>query len=175
VGRLLFLAYSTISGSIYAIDQEMSILENSNQIALPMTQQMADPQCTLLYIEDNPANMTLVGQLIARRGDLKFLTAIDGDLGWIMARSYVPAIILMDINLPGKNGYEVLKLLREDTVTRHIPVIALSSNASVRDIEKGFKAGFFRYLTKPYKLDELSEALDAALSSSAKEHQATQN
>src|SRR5580658_8905309 len=99
----------------------MSMLENINQSPLPMTQQVLVPQRTLLYVEDNPANMALVGQLIARRGDLRFLTAIDGDLGWIMARSYVPAIILMDINLPGKNGYEVLKLLREDPLTMHIP------------------------------------------------------
>ncbi|HSY28776.1 MAG TPA: response regulator [Burkholderiaceae bacterium] len=151
------------------------MLENINQSPLPMTQQVLVPQRTLLYVEDNPANMALVGQLIARRGDLRFLTAIDGDLGLLMARSYLPAIILMDINLPGKNGYEVLKLLREDPATRHIPVIALSSNASVRDIEKGFKAGFLHYLTKPYKLDELSDALDAALSSNIKEHQVTRN
>jgi len=153
----------------------MSMLENSKQNPLPITQQVLVHQRTLLYVEDNPANMALVGQLIARRGDLKFLTAIDGDLGWLMARSYVPAIILMDINLPGKNGYEVLKLLREDPATRDIPVIALSSNASAPDVEKGFKAGFFRYLTKPYKLDELSEALDAALSSNTKEYQTTQD
>ena len=76
----------------------------------------------------------------------------------------------MDINLPGKSGYEVLKLLRDDPVTRHIPTIALSSNAYQSDVDKGVKAGFFRYITKPYKLDELTDALDVALDSISKEH-----
>jgi len=118
---------------------------------------------TLLYVEDNLANMALVKQLVARRGDLNFLTAINGDLGLLMARTYKPAIILLDINLPGKSGYEVLKLLRDDPITMHIPTIALSSNAFQRDIDEGLEAGFFRYITKPYKLEDLLEALDHAL------------
>jgi CheY-like chemotaxis protein len=69
----------------------------------------------------------------------------------------------MDINLPGINGFEALKILREDPATAHIPVIAISANAMPRDIERGLKAGFFRYITKPIKLNELMEALDAAL------------
>jgi len=125
--------------------------------------QSAPKQRTLLYVEDNPANVALVAQLIARRGELKFLTAIDGDLGLLLAQTCQPAIILMDICLPGKSGYEVLKLLQEDPATKHIPVVALSSNAYAHDIAKGVAAGFFRYLTKPYKLDELMAALDAAM------------
>lgn len=120
-------------------------------------------QRTLLYVEDNLANVSLVRQLVARRGDLNFLTAIDGDLGLLLARSYIPTIILMDINLPGKSGYEVLKLLRDDPVTMHIPAIALSSNAFQCDIDKGLAAGFLRYITKPYNIDDLMNALDVAL------------
>jgi CheY-like chemotaxis protein len=142
----------------------MSAMEDPNLNPFPPPPQESPRQRTLLYVEDNLANMDLVKQLILRRGELKFLTAIDGDLGMLMARTYVPAVILMDINLPGKSGFEVLKLLREDSLTAHIPVIALSSNAYQRDIEMGLKAGFLRYITKPYKLDELLDALDAALS-----------
>ena len=120
-------------------------------------------QRTLLYVEDNLANVSLVRQLVARRGDLNFLTAIDGDLGLLLARSYLPTIILLDINLPGKNGYEVLKLLRDDPLTMHIPAIALSSNAFQCDIDKGLAAGFLRYITKPYNLDDLMNALDVGL------------
>ena len=69
----------------------------------------------------------------------------------------------MDINLPGISGIEALKILREDPATAHIPVIALSANAMPRDIEKGLEAGFFRYLTKPIKVNEFMEALDVAL------------
>jgi len=91
------------------------------------------------------------------------LSARDGNLGIALARAHLPDVILMDINLPGISGYQVLKILREDPVTAHIPVLAISANAMPRDIEKGLEAGFFRYLTKPIKVNEFMEALDRAL------------
>jgi PAS domain S-box-containing protein len=118
---------------------------------------------TLLYVEDNQANMKLVEQLIARRPDLRLLTAVNGTLGIEVARTDQPTAILMDINLPGISGVEALKVLRADPATAHIPVVALSANAMPRDIEKGLQAGFFRYLTKPIKISEFMHTLDAAL------------
>jgi CheY-like chemotaxis protein len=118
---------------------------------------------TLLYVEDNQANMKLVEQLIARRPDLQLLTAVNGTLGIEIARSAQPTVILMDINLPGISGVEALKVLRMDAATAHIPVVALSANAMPRDIEKGLQAGFFRYLTKPIKISEFMHTLDVAL------------
>ncbi len=129
----------------------------------PVVVQEPSGRRTLLYVEDNPANLALVEQLIARRNDLKLLTAIDGYLGIELARAYQPAVILMDINLPGISGFGALKRLREDPATAHIPVIALSANAVPRDIEKGMEAGFFRYLTKPIKVAEFMAALDVVL------------
>jgi PAS domain S-box-containing protein len=124
---------------------------------------------TLLYVEDNQANMKLVEQLIARRPDLRLLTAVNGTLGIEIARSAQPTVILMDINLPGISGMEALKILRGDPSTAHIPVVALSANAMPRDIEKGLQAGFFRYLTKPIKISEFMHTLDAALEFSRQE------
>ena len=118
---------------------------------------------TLLYVEDNPANLKLVEQLIARRPDMRLLSARDGNLGIQLARSKRPHVILMDINLPGISGIEALNILREDPATAHIPVVALSANAMPRDIKKGLKAGFFRYLTKPIKVNEFMDTLDEAL------------
>ncbi len=118
---------------------------------------------TLLYVEDNQANMKLVEQLIARRPDMRLLTAVNGTLGIEVARTTQPTVILMDINLPGISGVEALKVLRIDPATAHIPVVALSANAMPRDIEKGLQAGFFRYLTKPIKINEFMQTLDAAL------------
>jgi CheY-like chemotaxis protein len=69
----------------------------------------------------------------------------------------------MDINLPGISGIQALGMLKEDSATAHIPVVALSANAVPRDIAKGLEAGFFRYLTKPIKVDEFMETLDIAL------------
>jgi CheY-like chemotaxis protein len=118
---------------------------------------------TLLYVEDNQANMELVKQLIARRADLRLLSAQDAMHGIAMARAYQPDLILMDINLPGVSGMQALKILREDASTRHIPILALSANAMPRDIERGLSAGFFHYLTKPIRVDEFMAALDEGL------------
>ena len=118
---------------------------------------------TLLYVEDNPANMKLVEQLIARRPDMRLLTAVNGTLGIEVARTAQPTVILMDINLPGISGVEALKVLRVDPATAHIPVVALSANAMPRDIETGLDAGFFRYLTKPIKIKEFMDTLNTAL------------
>jgi CheY-like chemotaxis protein len=117
---------------------------------------------TLLYVEDNPANMNLVEQIVARRADIRLLTALDGTSGIEIARASQPDVILMDINLPGINGYEALRILRSDPTTTHIPVIAISANAMPRDVAKGLKAGFFSYMTKPIKVKEFMEALDLA-------------
>jgi len=118
---------------------------------------------TLLYVEDNPANLMLIEDLIARRSNLRLLTARDGNLGIEIARTSRPDVILMDINLPGISGITALKILAQDPTTAHIPVIALSANAIPRDIEKGLEAGFFQYLTKPVRVDEFMETLDVAL------------
>jgi CheY-like chemotaxis protein len=118
---------------------------------------------TLLYVEDNPANLMLVEDLIARRPDIRLLTARDGNRGIEIARASRPDVILMDINLPGISGIKALRILAEDPITAHIPVVALSANAIPRDIEKGLEAGFFRYLTKPIKVNEFMDTLDVAL------------
>jgi PAS domain S-box-containing protein len=120
---------------------------------------------TLLYIEDNLANMQLIEQLIARRPDLHLLSAGDAILGVALARTRQPAVILMDINLPGMSGIQALKILREDPLTARIPVLAISANAMPDDISKGLEAGFLHYLTKPIKVDEFMEALETALES----------
>ncbi len=121
------------------------------------------PLRTLLYVEDNPANMKLVEQIIGRHPDMRLLTAVNGTSGIERARVSQPDVIVMDINLPDINGFEALKVLRSGPATAHIPVVALSANAMPRDIAKGLEAGFFRYLTKPIMVKELMDTLDAAL------------
>jgi CheY-like chemotaxis protein len=118
---------------------------------------------TLLYVEDNPANLMLVEELVARRTDIRFLSAVDGNQGLEIARVSRPDVILMDINLPGISGIEVMRILAEDAATAQIPVVALSANAIPRDIEAGLQAGFFRYLTKPIRVEQFMDTLDLAL------------
>ena len=118
---------------------------------------------SLLCVEDNPANLMLVEKLMARRPDIRLLTARDGARGIEIARAERPDVILMDINLPGIGGIQAMAILAQFPETRLIPVIALSANAMPRDIERGLEAGFFRYLTKPIRVTEFMDTLDTAL------------
>ena len=147
-------------------------LEAPESAALPLAESAASDSPdtataaavrTVLCVEDNPANLMLVERLLARRPDIRLISAVDGRRGIEMARQMQPDVILMDINLPGISGVTALRILRADASTAHIPVVALSANAMPRDIEKGLEAGFFRYLTKPIKLAEFMLALDLAL------------
>ncbi|MFA6013964.1 MAG: PAS domain S-box protein [Gallionellaceae bacterium] len=142
---------------------EELVVENTLPAELVPPAQVNAALRTLLYVEDNPANLMLVEQIIETLPYLTMLSARDGNLGIALARAHLPDVILMDINLAGINGFEALKILQADSNTMHIPVVALSANAMPRDIEKGHEAGFFRYLTKPIKVVELIDALDDAL------------
>jgi signal transduction histidine kinase len=123
---------------------------------------------SVLYVEDNPANMALIEQLLAERTGYNLLGAQDAMRGIDMARSFQPEVIVMDINLPGISGIEALRILQADPTIAHIPVMALSANAMPHDIEKGLAAGFYAYLTKPIKVNEFLAALDLGLALPAK-------
>ena len=121
---------------------------------------------TLLYVEDNPVNLELVHHILAkRRPEISLLAAHTAELGLDMARRHRPDIILLDINLPGMNGFEALKALRSSVATRAIPALAISADALPWDVEQGLAAGFTAYLTKPVRVAELVAAVDAALAS----------
>jgi CheY-like chemotaxis protein len=157
VGSVFWIELALTTAPLTAVQKA----EHAALVRPPLAHGM--PQRTVLYVEDNPANLALVEDIVARLPDLRLISAADGDLGVEFARAYLPTVILMDINLPGISGIEAMKILRVDPETAHIPIIALSANALAHDIERGMAAGFFRYLTKPIKLKEFMEALDAAL------------
>ena len=121
------------------------------------------PLFTLLYVEDNPANLLLVEQIMLAHPHIHMLSARNGNHGIEMARTHHPDIILMDINLPDINGTEAMQILRNDPITRNIPIVALSANAMLHDIKKGQVAGFFDYITKPIKIDKFMEVVNRAV------------
>jgi PAS domain S-box-containing protein len=140
------------------------VVENAGPAAEPKERDTQDATLrTLLYVEDNAANLKLVEQLVGRRRDVRLLSAGNATVGIEIARASLPDMILMDINLPGINGYQALEILQKDPTTAHIPVLAISANAMMGDIKKGLEAGFFRYLTKPIHVNEFMEAMDAVL------------
>ncbi|TSE25875.1 Virulence sensor protein BvgS [Tepidimonas sediminis] len=123
----------------------------------------AAPRHTVLYIEDNPANLRLMAQVLARRPGIALLTAHTASLGLELARTHRPDLILLDISMPGLNGYQVLAILREDAATRAIPVVALTANALPGDVQRGRAAGFDDYLTKPFDVPRLLQRIDELL------------
>ncbi|WP_019568793.1 PAS domain S-box protein [Thioalkalivibrio sp. ALMg13-2] len=120
---------------------------------------------TILYIEDNPANLRLVQKILDRRADIELLSVENAEDGLVLAGQERPDLILLDLNLPGMDGFEALQRMRADPVTRAIPVIAVSANAMKRDIERGMAAGFQDYLVKPINVRDLYIAIDTHLAS----------
>lgn len=117
----------------------------------------------LLCIEDNPANLRLIHRILAARPLWTIIDASSAEFGIDLARSQLPDLVLMDIGLPGMDGYTALSRLRQDPETTAIPVIALSANAMPRDIEKGVAAGFDDCLTKPIDVQNFLSVLDKML------------
>ena len=121
------------------------------------------PEATLLYVEDNPSNIALMRHVITALGRIQLHVAETGPEGLTLARDLRPDVIILDINLPGMDGFEVKARLAEDALTRGVPVLALSARAAFADIRRGREAGFAEYLTKPLQIPALVEALSRAL------------
>ncbi|AKU21078.1 response regulator [Massilia sp. NR 4-1] len=130
-------------------------------------QAQAPARRAVLYVEDNTTNLKLVTELIRMRSDLELLFATDGQRGIELARRHRPAVILMDLHLPGMDGYETLARLRADPQTATIRVIAVTANAMSADIARSEASDFFRYITKPIDIDLFNQALDEALNPDA--------
>jgi CheY-like chemotaxis protein len=113
----------------------------------------------IVYVEDNPANMLLVKQLLARSPQYQLLEAETAEIGLDIIRVEKPAVVLMDINLPGMDGFDALKVMQQEKLTDTIKVVALSANALVTEVQRGYDAGFDYYLTKPIDFPKLLEML----------------
>ena len=120
---------------------------------------------TILYVEDNPSNVRLMDEVMQHLPgtDVTLLIAYDAGRGVEAAKKRKPDLILMDLNLPGMDGFEALKHLRRSKKTRHIPVIALTADALPHQIEKGLKAGFHAYVTKPVNVTEVRNVISDAI------------
>jgi PAS domain S-box-containing protein len=124
----------------------------------------AHPRRSLvLYVEDNPANVVFMQDLFEELEQFQLVTMPTAELGVEHARASLPALVIMDINLPGMSGFDALAALRRDPETARIPVIALTAAAADRDRKRGLEAGFAEYLTKPIDIDVLIAAIRAVL------------
>ena len=146
-------------------EKDISAIEKEKLTAslIPVQTTASAKDKKILYIEDNPANLRLIQEFLKRKEHITLETAHEPVLGLDIAKNTVPDLILLDINLPGMNGYEVLKILRLTETLRDIPVIAISANAMTSDIRHGLEAGFDHYLSKPVQLVEFYAVIDKFL------------
>jgi CheY-like chemotaxis protein len=114
---------------------------------------------TVVYVEDNPTNLRLVQSLFRHYPQLALTAASTGEQGLALIERIQPDLVVLDIHLPGIDGYGVLQAMREHPSLRHIPAIALSADAMPDDIERGLRAGFRRYLTKPLNMEQFMQAI----------------
>ena len=167
-GRLGFES-KTGMGSTFWVEFPAAAGANSGQSNDTERSQRNEPQeqtfgvATILYIEDNPGNLLLMEAIIERIGSLRLISAHTAELGLAMAEKQLPDLILMDINLPGMDGFAAKKVLGSIDATKDIPVIAISANAMKNHLEAGKVAGFKDYLTKPFNVPKVLEAIEKEL------------
>ncbi|HZE58410.1 MAG TPA: ATP-binding protein [Chthoniobacterales bacterium] len=144
-----------------ATDSPLKALPNNH--AATLEQASGGDGGKILYIEDNLSNLTLVEQMLAEQPQLHLLTAMQGGLGLDLARQHRPDLILLDLHLPDLRGHEVLERLRNDAVTRDIPVVIISADATARQINQLKAAGARSYLTKPLDISEFFRVIDETM------------
>ncbi|ABR36921.1 ATP-binding protein [Clostridium beijerinckii] len=161
-GSHFWIELPCIESSILQTSENMMTSENRTYFP-------NDKFRTILYAEDNPANLRLVERALSQISNLKMLSANSGELCLDLAIAHKPDIILLDINLPGIDGYEVFKRLKMHKETKDIPIIAVSAHAMPRDIEKGLSLGFSDYITKPIDIPNFIEKVCIILAKINKE------
>jgi len=138
--------------------------QNTNGDAISIIQHTHNNKVfNLLYIEDNPANLKLVSKFLSHKDHLRLYTAHTPSLGIELATLRKPDLILLDIEMPGMNGFQVLKTLKNATKTASIPVVVVSANALPVDIYNAKAAGFDGYITKPIDINEFYKTIDDTL------------
>ncbi len=144
---------------IYSGEKDMVALI---EVQPPVVYENFDEPLAVLYVEDNLSNMELMRRILSISPNIKLIPAVNGDEAISLATDHHPDVIILDINLPGMDGYEVAEILRNQDQTSNIPLIAVSAAATSHDIERGLAFGFLRYLTKPINIGDLMQALQAA-------------
>jgi len=148
-----------------SINQPVPAQKSSSVNNVLPEQNNVSTQHTLLYIEDNPANLRLVAQIFSKQKNFKLLSAHTPELGIELAQVHHPDLILLDINLPGMDGYQVLKALGDIESIKNVPVIAVTANAMPSDVARGKAAGFAAYITKPLDVALLLKVVEDIIQS----------
>ncbi|MFO0745125.1 MAG: PAS domain S-box protein [Myxococcota bacterium] len=149
-----------------------AVVPSTSASTSPLGSEDDGPRHLVVYVEDNPSNIAFMRALLEELPRLELITAPSAEIGIELVRARQPAVVIMDLNLPGMSGIEATRRLAAWPETRAIPVIALTAAAMTRDTERAVGAGFYRYLTKPVKLDELTSVLEAIVAPATEAGQA---
>ena len=144
------------------ITGELTALEGV-PVSLPPSLTADGRRHKIVYVEDNPSNIAFMRELMEDLPKIELITAPNAELGIELIRAHLPGVVIMDVNLPGMSGFEAVQRLRASPETRDIPVIGLSAAALPRDTARAKEIGFYRYLTKPVKVDQLTAVLEELL------------
>ena len=151
-------------GTTFWVQVELGNKTEEQEILLTETEKTPFSRKTILYIEDDLVNISLVEQVINNATSHKLITATDAMQGLTLAEEQQPDLILMDINMSGMDGYGALAALQANKLTQHIPVVAVSANAMCKDLEKGKAAGFKNYITKPFAIKTMVSTIEEIFS-----------
>lgn len=163
MGARIYVVSKKGVGSTFSIDLPLAIEKTAPLNSDVAVRVLSDECRNILYIEDNAANMRVVEAMLKSRKSINFIPATNGEYGLEMAQLCAPDVILLDIQLPGMDGYQILEKLQENPNTKNIPVIAVSADAMPIDIEEGLKSGFKHYITKPIEIEMLINAINDVL------------
>lgn len=122
--------------------------------ATPMIQPKISEKLSILAVDDDEDNLIIISYILSAMG-YSFMTAIRGDEGLVMAQTYAPSLILLDIILPGMDGFEIIRQLKHNPFTKNIPIIAVTGLAFLEDKKRILEAGCNDYLSKPYLIRDL--------------------
>ena len=158
---------STFTIGLASADAPTADGEGSPQAATAPASNGTTHTETVLYVEDNNSNLRLVERILVKRPHIKLLSAMDGPLGLELARQHEPALILLDLHLPGMDGEDVLKHLKADERTAKIPVVVVSADATDSRVERLLAGGAEAFLTKPLQVTRFMSLVDAKLAEKA--------
>jgi PAS domain S-box-containing protein len=142
---------------------ELAVVEAPRAPSPPSLLVGDGPRQKVVYVEDNPSNIAFMRELMEDLPNIELITAPNAELGIELVRAHLPGVVIMDVNLPGMSGFEAVQRLRGWPDTRGIPIIGLSAAALPRDTARAKEIGFYRYLTKPVKIDQLTATLEELL------------
>jgi CheY-like chemotaxis protein len=154
---------STFSVTLPIADGPAAQLEAQSRVAVLDDDRPVYPPCTVLYIEDNLANLEVMELVLAYRPGVKLISAMQGRLGFALAKEHHPELVLLDMRLADITGREVLDRLQGDPATADIPVVILSAEALPSDVDDVLQAGARAYLTKPFRMEVILELMEELL------------